>query len=196
MKIKINTIWNKFKEVFIFLTIVVLLSVFVDMSVISSANEEEEDPYAEFECYAETYAAVEEADIALMEFYTDVMTSEYPSSELLDILLTEYGNYVDTLEAALSAATATSPGDQLTVVDERIDGCRTLVNQHMEANLQILETQFAASAAAKKTTTLIDEYQWINERLRDMNEMIGKYQGYLTKMKDNLPGFTKNCVKN
>ncbi|EKD64267.1 MAG: hypothetical protein ACD_51C00032G0002 [uncultured bacterium] len=202
--VKLITFWTKFKEVAAFLGIVLLLSVIVDLSVISLAQEEETvdsgiDTEAEtegsFECYNKLEPYLQAADADLVEFLNQSFTSAEPTSELVDLVMEKYYvEYVNNLDAALDAASETTGGESLAEVTDDIFECQDLISKHMEVNEQVLIAQVEASAAAKKTTALLDEYKWINERLADMNITVGKLAGQLTKIRDGFK-FTKNLVQ-
>ena len=196
---KIKTFWSKFKDLTVFLLVVVLISVVVDMTVISFAEETsttEEEIDGTFDCYAGVTEALVAADMDLTEFLNDAFTSAEPTSEIIDLVIEKYYiEYASNMESALSEAMATEGGENLTEVLEDIDECAGIIDKHMDVNEQIMTAQVATSAAGKKTTALLDEYKYINERLEAMNLTVGKIAGLLEKVKTNMPKFTKNCVK-
>lgn len=187
----------KIKDFLLFLLIVAVLSIVIDVTVISLAQEEEEVRETQnFECYDEVLEALVAADLELSEFLEDTFTSAEPTSELIDLVLEKYYvEYLDTVETILSDAIDIHAGDNTVDVSNKVAACDTLVNKHIDANAQILAAQVASSASAKKTTALLDEYKWINERLSEMVETVSLIGAYLQKVDDGLPGFTKNCPK-
>ncbi|MBU1019339.1 MAG: hypothetical protein ABII07_04765 [Patescibacteria group bacterium] len=191
-------ILSEFKEFFVFGIVVLVLSIVVDLSVISLAQEEEEAvaETGDYECYGDVLEVIAEADEDLTAFLSDSFTSAEPTSEIIDSVLEKYYNdYVSTVQNAIMEAMIFEAGDSGTLVADKAAVCLDLAQKHISSNAEIMKTQIRSSASAKKTTALLDEYKWINERLSDMLMRVSEMRGQFIKIKDSLPGFTKNCVK-
>ncbi len=178
----------------------------MDASIISLADDEttettddetttEEDDPTNFDCLEIILPYLTEADAEFSEFLGDSVTSEEPSSEIVDLMIEKYEAYLDDVDSVFVQAITADGGENLSTVTERLSVCQAKVEEHIEANEQILEAEVVSSSYAKKTTALLDEYKWINERLRDMQETVGYIGGYLTTVDGQLSGFTKTCIK-
>jgi len=201
---KIEKIIHKFSEVIIFIIAIVFMSMVIDASVISLADEtadtsgdsSSEDKYgATYDCLKTLAPYLSEADTEFAEFLSDSVTSEVPSSEVVYIMMEKYKEYLANTEAAFAEATSPEGGQQLSDVTNKLNFCQDTIDTYIAANEQIMKASIISSSYAKKTTALLDEYKWINKQLRDMQETVGYIGGYLTTMNGQLSGFTKICVK-
>ncbi len=80
-------------------------------------------------------------------------------------------------------------------VFDKVSLCRDVVDQFIEEKEVISSLEVVSSSAGKRTTALLDEYKYINEKLSDMLENVSFIKGYVFEMDDSLSGFTKNCVR-
>ncbi len=195
MKIKKS---NSFLDISLFFFFVIVLSAVVDVGIITLAEEEETEEIVvsdEFDCDAAVMAYLSEADPALEEFWTQVLTSEEQNSSLVDLVLEAQNAYEVAAQEALDGTFATAGGKSLVDVTDKIAECQGVIDEHVEANERVLVTQVASSSAGKKTTALLEEYKWLNEKLRDMTTDVGYVNAYLKKMSDMFPGFLKQCIK-
>lgn len=161
----------------------------------TSSSGDSEDPSTTYDCLEILIPYLTEADAEFAEFLGSSVTSAEPSAEIVDLMIEKYEEYLANIETTFDAATAPQEGQQISEVTERLGTCQSKVEEHIEANEQIMQVEVTSSSYAKKTTALLDEYKWINERLRDMQETVGYIGGYLTTVDGQLSGFTKTCVK-
>ena len=185
--------------------IIVVISFAATSHIISRAEEADsgssdstsssEDPSTTYDCLEILLPYLTDADAEFAELLGSSVTSEEPSSEIVDLMIEKYKEYLANIETTFDEATAPQESQQISEVTERLGTCQSKVEEHIEANEQIMQAEITSSCYAKKTTALLDEYKWINERLRDMQETVGYIGGYLTTVDGQLSGFTKTCVK-
>lgn len=186
-----------------FMFAIVIISAIVDLSIIglaqddsdSSGDGEEEEEETEFDCGVDLSAALVELDAAFDEDLDTAVTSEEPGDVVVDAMIERYKEYVDAVEAAYDEAIAYTEGQTLTDVSERTAACEEELSDHFAMNESNMSTQVVSSSYGKKTTALLDEYKWINEKLAEMQERVSFIHSNIVKMTDMLPGFTKSCVK-
>lgn len=194
MKIKKS---SSVRDILLFFSFVIILSLIIDVGIITLAEEETAETAAigDFDCDTAVMAYLSEADPALEEFFTQVLTSEEQNSDLVDLVLETKKAYEVAAQEALDGTLATASGKSLVDVTDKIAECQEIIAEHMEASERVLITQVASSSAGKKTTALLDEYKWLNEKLRDMSTDVAYVNAYLKKMSDMFPGFVKQCLK-
>ncbi|EKD63312.1 MAG: hypothetical protein ACD_51C00298G0002 [uncultured bacterium] len=192
---------EKFSEVIIFGMIVLTISAVVDVGFISLADEAEETTVTEgggdnFDCRTAVMEYLNPVDEEFGEFLDSTLTSTGTTSDLItNYLIPKYVEYLEGEKAALESATNVSGSYDLLDVSDKISECKAIMDEHLDANTEIMKSEVASSVSAKKTTALVDEYKWINEHLREMSMSVAYIQSYLSKMSTSFTRFTKTCIQ-
>ncbi|MDA1060220.1 MAG: hypothetical protein O3B47_00305, partial [bacterium] len=72
--------------------------------------------------------------------------------------------------------------------------CQTLMQDYLALAKEKMMEKIKVSANQKKTTVMMEKYNDINVKLRDLNLEIAKLYGAFMTFKDKLPFFNQNCV--
>ncbi len=203
MKIKIKNWLQNARELLLLVLVIFVLSAFFDVIAIEILKEDEEPLVAEaqelqneqYDCQAEILEYLTEANPELEEFWVNTFTSEnLNSDELIELAIEKYRRYISETKDVFESATSANTGDLLADVSEKNVVCAEMIDNYIAANEDLLVAQVTASSSAKKTVAILDEYKWINDRLRDMLSDVMYLKGDLTLMSDQVI-FTKACIK-
>lgn len=207
MKNKIKKLVHEFSEVIVFLSAVVFISIIIDSTLIGLASDntspdtsatdvDSNELAAEFDCLATIYEQIGPVEEEFSGYLDNAITSDASSEDIAELVMQKYEEYIEKVEAIYTeAVSATTAGVPINAVFDKVSLCRDVIDQLIEEKEVLAELEVVSSAAGKRTTALLDEYKYINEKLRDMLENVSFINGYIFEMDNSLSGFTKNCVR-
>ncbi|MFH1533655.1 MAG: hypothetical protein ABID64_01880, partial [Nitrospirota bacterium] len=71
--------------------------------------------------------------------------------------------------------------------------CSSITDSYLELAKEHLKKHISGNVAKKKTTILLEKYEKINEKLRDLNIKVAELYSLFATFTNKLPFFTKNC---
>ncbi|MFA6528715.1 MAG: hypothetical protein WCT46_04200, partial [Candidatus Gracilibacteria bacterium] len=171
-----------------------------DVGIISFAEGEESTSTATqttiSDCPEQISGALAEKSAELLENAQTALSSTGTTTEVVDETLIPLDvQFREAADEIFEDATATYDLESgIPETSNYLATCQALVEKEVENNEVVLKTMVASSASAKETTALLDEYKWINEKLREMLETTGYVNAYLSKISSSSFEFTKTCV--
>lgn len=148
-------------------------------------------------------------DIEIMKFFQFVDTTlqnKSSTSSLSNIAIAGYATYKEKLQsiyATLSPEYSEPIGavfgtEEVSVktYDNQFTSyqqCAVITETYLDVAKQHLKDQLRNNVAKKKTVMLLEKYQSINEKLRDLNMAIAQMYSMFTTFKEKLPFFVENC---
>lgn len=139
----------------------------------------------------------ERYDLELVEFleFIDLnFQNKSANSELVNIAISRYAEYKSNLTLIFAS---TVPGARLGQLNaDELDAyfdCSKIKDSYVEiAKKQMIE-HIKNTTSQKRATILVEKYQGLNDRLRDLNFSIARMYGFFVTFKDKLPFYTEVC---
>lgn len=144
-------------------------------------------------------------DIELKEFFEFLETNfqnKGSNSSLTNIAIARFKDYKDNLNdyfTRLSPSYDSELGgnspEAYASANASFLACDKIKDEYLYNARKILISHIKTTSASKKASVLLDKYQAINSRLRDLNMEISQLYGYFMAFKAKLPGFLQQCIK-
>lgn len=139
-------------------------------------------------------------DLEQQEFFNflDIhFQNKASNSSLTNIAISRYAEHKRTLQDLLAIVkpggttnTALYKQEAAAYID-----CQKSVDVYTAQAKDKMIEHIRKNTAQKKTTIMVEKYQAINGKLRELNLKIAKMYGLLMTFKEKLPGFVKKCIK-
>ncbi|MBI5754358.1 hypothetical protein HZA40_04415 [Candidatus Peregrinibacteria bacterium] len=137
-------------------------------------------------------------DLELKDFlqYLDTtFQNKSSNSSLTNTAIARYQDYKSTLEGLFSRLDINDPKNQdYVTASAAYDLCANLLNVYYSTGKKMMIDHIKQTAATKNTSVLLEKYQAINSKLRDLNTVIAQMFGYFSTFKDIFPGFVEQCL--
>lgn len=131
-----------------------------------------------------------------LKFLDQSFQNKSSSGSLTNISIARYRDYKRTLNDIFARLDVNDPKNQdVATANAAYALCSNLLTVYFSAAKKMLIDHVKQTAAVKSTSALLDKYQAINSKLRDLNLAISQLYGYFAAFKNLLPGFVKNCLK-
>lgn len=140
-------------------------------------------------------------DIELKEFFEFLeanFQNKSSNSSLTNIAIARFrdykrnlNNYFAELNPAYDAELGT---ESYKAASANYLTCSKIKDEYFDLAKKILIDHIKTTSAEKKTSVMLEKYQAINSRLRDLNMEISQLYGYFMAFKEKLPGFLQQCV--
>lgn len=140
-------------------------------------------------------------DIELKEFFEFLeanFQNKSSNSSLTNIAIARFrdykrnlNNYFAELNPAYDAELGT---ESYKAASANYLTCSKIKDEYFDLAKKILIDHIKTTSAEKKTSVMLEKYQAINNRLRDLNMEISQLYGYFMVFKEKLPGFLQQCV--
>lgn len=141
-------------------------------------------------------------DIELLEFLQfldDNFKNKSANSSLTNIAITGYGRYKKAIEAVFAELRPNLvPGSETNLISTEVEGyqsCADITDRYITLAKEKMLEHIKNTSAQKKTTMMVEKYQAINAKLRNMNLAIAQMYGMFMSFKEKLPGFLQECTK-
>lgn len=139
-------------------------------------------------------------DVEIMEFTKWIdghFNSKSSTSSLVNTAVSKYAEFKQKLETTFAAVSPTYSADQgVQSYDKQFSSykiCASITDSYLELAKKHLKKHIEGSVAKKKTIMLLEKYEKINEKLRDLNIKIAELYSLFVTFTNKLPFFTKNC---
>ena len=115
------------------------------------------------------------------------------NSSLANIAIGRYRDYklnVENLFAQIKAVEGTFAQQNAAYLD-----CIVIKDEYLKLAKSKLLEHIKKNSAQKKTIVLLEKYQAINSKLRDLNVEIAEMYASFMTFKERLPGFLQECIQ-
>lgn len=72
--------------------------------------------------------------------------------------------------------------------------CGKITDSYVKLAKEMMIKHVKTNTTQKRTTMLLEKYQGISSKLRDMNSSLAQMNGFFLTFKNKLPGFLQKCV--
>lgn len=129
------------------------------------------------------------------DFVSKHFLSSKLTSELIDAAIDRLSLYEDFLDSKLHKDWAKANfNSDLTSQATLLFECEAIVENNVEKWKQLIKEQSYATSKAKSNLALLEAYKRINEKLRELNNMVANLKIYFEGFSKNLPCITKKCI--
>lgn len=140
-------------------------------------------------------------DIELKEFFGFLeknFQNKSSNSSLTNAAIARYRDFKKNLDNYFTELNFSYDSEQNTEAIQAANlnyaTCVKIKSEYSELAKKILIDHVKTTSAAKKTSVLLEKYQAINSKLRDLNMEISQLYGYFMAFKEKLPGFLQQCI--
>lgn len=140
-------------------------------------------------------------DIELKEFF-DFLEANFQNkssnSSLMNIAISRFRDFKENLNhyyAELNPSADAGDGtENFKAASAAYLSCGKIRDEYFSLAKKMMIDHIKSSSAAKKASIMLEKYQAINSRLRDLNMEIAQLYGYFMAFKEKLPGFLQQCL--
>lgn len=154
-----------------------------------------EDEIIDADCRVYLAKQIESQEPDMQIFVNDQFSSSNPTSELIDATIAKISLYQDFLDSKLHVDWANSNLNiSLDYKANQLFDCEVMISSNVDKWQQLIKQQVYSSSKTKSHLALINTYKRINDKLRELNNMIGNLKIYFQGFATNLPCITKKCI--
>lgn len=129
-----------------------------------------------------------------MDFLETTFQNKSSNSSLMNIAIARYQKFKDRLNDLFSQVGATDSDTDYVEAQNSYGLCSDIKNEYFDKAKKVMIEHIKKTTAIKTTTIMLEKYQSINSKLRDMNTSISQMYGYFMSFKSMLPGFVVKCL--
>lgn len=130
-----------------------------------------------------------------LKFLDKSLQNKSSNSSLTNIAIARYQDYKRTLKDLFARINVNDPKNQnIANSNTAYVLCANLLNVYYSSAKKMMIDHIKKTTAIKNTSVLLEKYQAINSKLRDLNMAISQLYGFFATFKDILPGFVKQCL--
>jgi hypothetical protein len=129
-----------------------------------------------------------------MEFLETNFQNKSSNTSLMNIAIARYQNFKENLNNYFAKVDIGDPSQNFLQSQTAYTVCASLKNQAFLDAKKAMIDHIKKTTAAKTTTVLLEKYQSINSKLRDLNTSISQMYGFFMSFKAMLPGFVGKCL--
>lgn len=140
-------------------------------------------------------------DIELKEFFEFLETNfqnKSSNSSLTNIAIARFRDYKRNLNNYFAELNPAYGAEQSTETYKAANAnyltCSKIKDEYFELAKKMLIDHVKTTSAEKKASLMLEKYQAINGKLRDLNVEIAQLYGYFMAFKEKLPGFLQQCI--
>lgn len=131
-----------------------------------------------------------------LEFIDLNFQNKSANSSLTDIAISRYVEYKNNINIVFANVVKGATAGNLS--KDELDSylaCSKIKDAYLEMAKKQMIDHIKNTTAQKNSTILVEKYQAINDRLRDLNFSIARMYGYFVTFKDKLPFYVDICLK-
>ncbi len=129
-----------------------------------------------------------------LEFLEVNFQNKSSSSSLTNIAIARYQNFKENLNNLFAKVNVNDAGQEYLAIQAAYATCGEIKNEYFDKAKKVMIDHIKKTTAIKTTTIMLEKYQSINSKLRDMNTSISQMYGYFMSFKSMLPGFVVKCL--
>jgi hypothetical protein len=135
--------------------------------------------------------------MTFLMFLDTTFQNKSSTSSLVNIAIARYAEYKKAIRSyykKLSPEYTVDEGAQVFKDQFNVYSlCGTISDSYLDLAKQHMIEHIKNNVATKKTTMLLEKYQSINDKLRDLNMEIAEMYSFFVTFKNKLPFFVENC---
>lgn len=135
--------------------------------------------------------------LIFMKWIEGHFNSKNSTSSLVNTAISKYAEFKLKLNTTFASISPVYSADQgIATYDEQYSSyqlCASITDSYLELAKKHLKKHINGNVAKKKTAMLLEKYEKINEKLRDLNIKIAELYSLFATFANKLPFFTKNC---
>lgn len=129
-----------------------------------------------------------------MEFLEKNFQNKSSTSSLTNIAIARYQDFKENLNNLFAKVSINGSNQSYLAAQNAYVLCANIKNEYFLQAKKVMIDHIKKTAAAKTTTIMLEKYQGINSKLRDMNTSISQMYGYFMSFNKMLPGFIEQCL--
>lgn len=140
-------------------------------------------------------------DLEILEFlkFLEVnFLNKSANSTLVNIAIARYSEFKNDLEESfLKLQPQAEDYTETQEYDAAYNGynkCGQITKAYITLAKEMMVKYVKTNTTQKRTTMLLEKYQAISNRLRDMNNGLAQMYGFFLNFKNKLPGFLQKCI--
>lgn len=137
------------------------------------------------------------ATLQFLKFLEENFQNKSSTSSLVNTAIVRYGQYRDELNDTLNKLAPTTLGyaDNTYGVNlPSFTACSDMTQQYIQLAKEQMLRHIQNNNAQKRTSMLLEKYQSINSKMRDLNMAVAKLYSFFQTFKNKLPGFLSTCI--
>lgn len=137
-------------------------------------------------------------DIEIMSFmkWMDAHFKNASStSSLMNTAITRYAEFKKELKSIFAKVSPVYSGENIQTYDDQFSSyskCSAITDSYLELAKERLKQHIKANVAQKKTTMMLEKYQNINSKLRELNVKVAEMYSLFLTFKNKLPFFQQS----
>lgn len=129
-----------------------------------------------------------------LDFLDQTFQNKSSNSSLTNLAIAKYSEYKTNIDNLFSRINVNDEVANIVAANNAYGICAGLVDEYYAAGKKILFDHIKQNTSVKTTAILLEKYQAINSKLRDLNMTISQMFGYFSTFKAVFPGFLKQCI--
>lgn len=138
------------------------------------------------------------ATLQFLKFLEENFQNKSSTSSLVNTAIVRYGQYRDEINDTFSKLAPMPEGytnDNTYGVNlPSFTACSDMTQQYIKLAQEQLLRHIQNNNAQKRTSMLLEKFQAINNKLRDLNMAVAQLYSYFTTFKNKLAGFLSECI--
>ena len=141
-------------------------------------------------------------DLELLEFFKyleETFENKSANSTLTNLAIARYSRYryrlYETFSLLQPDASGGAPSKSLTLLSN-YNRCSEITQAYVDLGKAKLVEHVKKNSFQKRSTVLLEKYQAIGSRLKEMNQAIAEMYSNYVALNNKLPGFLRQCIQN
>lgn len=133
--------------------------------------------------------------VEFLQFLDENFKNKSSNSSLTNIAIVRYSKYKKTLNEYYESLNPQATGSlQQGVEFQTYLKCGGITESYISAGKTKLLEHVKNSSYQKRTTMMVEKYQNIGDRLRELNMSIAEMSAFFGTFENKLPGFLRKCI--
>jgi len=129
-----------------------------------------------------------------MEFLDTTFQNKSNNSSLTNLAIARYQGFKENLNQLFSQVSINNSDENIIAAQDAYALCANVKDEYFTQAKKVLIDHIKKTAAVKSASIMLEKYQAINSKLRDLNTAIVQMYGYFMTFKSVLPGFISKCI--
>jgi len=131
--------------------------------------------------------------IKFLTFLDSTFKSKNSTNSLVNIAIVRYSQYKQKLLNEYNKFRINGDSGQEGTFGA-INSCEILTNTYIKLAKERMIEHIKMSSANHKTALIVEKYQALNDRMRDLNMSIARMYAFFKTLENRLPGFIRKCI--
>lgn len=129
-----------------------------------------------------------------LEFLDTNFQNKSNTGSLTNIAIARYQDFKENLNNLFLMVHVNSSDQNILATQTAYALCANIKNEYFSKAKKMMIDHIKKTSSVKTTTILIEKYQAINSKLRDLNTAISQMYGYFVSFDKMLPSFIGKCL--